>query len=75
MAILLVVLFDGDTNALIPLYSVGVFVSFTISQSGMVRPLAEGQGTDGGDRRLGINALGAVMTFVVLMVVLVSKAP
>ena len=44
MAILLVVLFHGDTNALIPLYSVGVFVSFTISQSGMVRPLAEGQG-------------------------------
>ena len=33
----LLVIFDGDAHALIPLYSVGVFVSFTISQSGMVR--------------------------------------
>ncbi len=44
VAILLVVLFNGDTNALIPLYSVGVFVSFTLSQSGMVRPLARARG-------------------------------
>ncbi len=29
--------FEGDTNALIPLYSVGVFVCFTMSQAGMVR--------------------------------------
>ena len=37
VAILLVVGFDGDTHALIPLYAVGVFIDFTISQSGMVR--------------------------------------
>ena len=37
VAIALIVLFNGDTHALIPLYSVGVFVSFTLSQSGMVR--------------------------------------
>ena len=40
VAIALIVLFNGDTHALIPLYSVGVFVSFTLSQSGMVAPLA-----------------------------------
>ncbi len=74
MAILLVVLFHGDTNALIPLYSVGVFVSFTISQSGMVVHWLKVKGPRWRGR-LGINALGAVMTFVVLVVVLVSKAP
>ena len=36
VAIALIVVFGGDTHALIPLYSVGVFISFTISQSGMV---------------------------------------
>ena len=74
MAILLVVLFHGDTNALIPLYSVGVFVSFTISQSGMVVHWLKVKGARW-RMRLSINAVGAVMTFVVLIVVLVSKAP
>ncbi len=74
MAILLVVVFNGDTNALIPLYSVGVFVSFTISQSGMVVHWLRTRGPRW-RARLGINALGAAMTFVVLVVVLVSKAP
>jgi amino acid transporter len=36
-ACLLLVLFQGDTHALIPLYAIGVFVSFTLSQAGMVR--------------------------------------
>src|SRR4029078_8089368 len=35
-AALLLVLFGGETHALIPLYAVGVFISFTLSQSGMV---------------------------------------
>src|SRR5206468_5627120 len=37
MAALLLVIFGGETHALIPLYAVGVFISFTLSQSGMVR--------------------------------------
>ena len=37
LAALLIVLFGGETHALIPLYAVGVFISFTLSQSGMVR--------------------------------------
>ena len=37
LAALLLVVFDGDTHALIPLYAVGVFISFTLSQASMVR--------------------------------------
>src|SRR3989442_14884008 len=36
-AILLIVVVSGDTHALLPLYAIGVFISFTLSQSGMVR--------------------------------------
>jgi amino acid transporter len=73
-AIGLLVAFGGDTHALIPLYSVGVFVSFTLSQSGMVRHWLK-ERSQGWRWRLGINALGAVMTGIVLVVVLVGKAP
>jgi len=74
VAIALIVLFDGDTHALIPLYSVGVFVSFTISQSGMVRHWLQERGP-GWRGRLAINGLGAVLTGVVAVVVTVAKAP
>jgi hypothetical protein len=70
----LVIWFQGDTHDLIPLYSVGVFVSFTLSQSGMVRHWLADR-VPGWRWRLGINAIGAVLTGVVLVVVLVSKAP
>jgi amino acid transporter len=73
-AIALLVVFGGDTHALIPLYSVGVFVSFTLSQSGMVRHWLRDRGPRWG-RRLAINGVGAVMTGTVLIVVLVGKAP
>ncbi len=70
----LLAFFGGETTLLIPLYSVGVFVSFTISQAGMVRHwLAER--TSGWRYRLGINAFGAVLTGVVAIVVTVFKAP
>ena len=74
VAIALIVLFNGDTHALIPLYSVGVFVSFTISQSGMVRHWLQERGS-GYRGRLFINGLGAVLTGVVAVVVTVAKAP
>ncbi|MBI2762541.1 MAG: APC family permease [Chloroflexi bacterium] len=68
IAALLLALFEGDTHALIPLYSVGVFVVFTLSQGGMVRHwLAERSA--GWVWRASINAVGAVLTFVVLVVV------
>jgi len=66
--------FQGDTTALIPLYSIGVFISFTISQGGMVRHWL-GERSPGWRWRLGINGLGAILTAIVSVVVLVGKAP
>jgi hypothetical protein len=74
LAAILLVAFGGDTHALIPLYSVGVFMSFTLSQSGMVRHWFRGR-AEGWRWRLGINAIGAVLTAIVLVVVLLTKAP
>jgi amino acid transporter len=74
LAIALVILFNADTHALIPLYSVGVFVSFTLSQGGMIRHWRRVRG-DGWRRRLAINAVGCILTGVVSVVVLVEKAP
>ncbi len=68
----LIIAFGGVTNALIPLYAVGVFTSFTLSQSGMVRHhLTERE--PGWRRSTVINAIGAVATFVVLIIVAVTK--
>ncbi|MPY93673.1 MAG: amino acid permease [Acidimicrobiia bacterium] len=69
---LLLVAFGGLTNALIPLYAVGVFLSFTISQAGMVlhhRRLRERRWQLG----LAINVVGATATFAVLWIVVISK--
>jgi len=72
VAIVLLVLFGGNTTALIPLYSIGVFISFTISQSGMVLHwLAERSA--GWRWRLAINGFGAILTALVSIVVLVAK--
>ncbi|HSO29991.1 MAG TPA: APC family permease [Candidatus Sulfomarinibacteraceae bacterium] len=74
VAIGLLVAFAGDTHALIPLYSVGVFVSFTISQAGMVRHWRR-ERTDGWRWRLAINGFGCALTGVVAVIVTVAKAP
>ncbi len=68
IAALLLVVFQGDTHALIPLYSVGVFVCFTLSQTGMVRHwLAVRE--PGWWWRAAVNASGGLLTLVVLLVV------
>jgi amino acid transporter len=64
----LLVLFNGDTHALIPLYSVGVFVCFTLSQSGMVKHWFTTR-EPGWWWRAIVNAFGGVLTFVVLIIV------
>ena len=74
VAIALLVLFDGDTHALIPLYSVGVFVSFTISQGGMVVHWLR-ERTSGWRWRIILNGFGCVLTAVVAVVVTTAKAP
>ncbi len=69
---LLVYLFRADTHSLIPLYAIGVFLSFTLSQGGMVRKWWRERGR-GWWRSLGFNLLGAAATAVVLIVVTVAK--
>jgi amino acid transporter len=68
VAAILLVFFRGETHALIPLYSVGVFVCFTLSQIGMVRHWNRHR-EPGWWLRAAINGIGAVMTAVVLVVV------
>jgi amino acid transporter len=69
---LLVLLFRGDTHALIPLYAVGVFLSFTLSQSGMVLHWWRKK-TRNWQRNMAINVVGAIATAVVLMVIAGTK--
>jgi hypothetical protein len=72
MAGVLIAVFGGKTDALLPLYAIGVFSSFTLSQSGMVmrwwrtRP-ARWQ------MNLAVNLVGAVTTFIVLLVLALTK--
>jgi amino acid transporter len=72
LAGLLIVAFGGLTNALIPLYAVGVFTSFTLSQAGMVRHHQKEQ-EPGWRRNVVINGVGAVATAVVLLIVASTK--
>ncbi|MDO5726714.1 MAG: APC family permease [Bowdeniella nasicola] len=79
-AIILIVVFDAHVTGLIPLYLVGVFISFTMSQTGMVRHFTRelGLSTDADERvrmrraRV-LSAIGAVLTASVLILVLVTK--
>jgi amino acid transporter len=72
VASLLIVVFSGDTSKLIPLYAVGVFCGFTLSQIGMVRHHQKIR-EPGWKRGAVVNVIGAIATFIVLLVVLVSK--
>ena len=79
-AILFVVAFQAEVTQLIQLYVVGVFISFTLSQAGMVRHWNRLLGTEddpGARNRMrrsrAINAFGLLMTALVLVVVLVTK--
>ena len=72
MAIALIVAFQAQVSALIPLYAVGVFTGFSLSQYGMIKHhlrLKEPKW----QRGLAINAVGCVATTIVLGVVVVSK--
>jgi amino acid transporter len=68
----LLFVFNGDTHALIPLYSVGVFVCFTLSQAGMVKHWFLAR-EPGWWWRAGLNAFGGILTLVVLLVVAAVK--
>ena len=72
-AALLLVVFAGDTHALIPLYMIGVFLSFTLSQAGMVVHWRRIRGP-GWRTSLLISGAGALVTGIVLLVVAITKA-
>src|SRR2546425_3794705 len=71
-AVLLIVVFGGDTHALLPLYAIGVFISFTLSQGGMVRRWLRLR-EKGWRWRMWVNGVGAVVTGVVLLTLAVTK--
>jgi amino acid transporter len=67
---LLLIIFGGITDRLIPLYAIGAFLAFTLSQAGMVMHWKRKGGASG---RIFVNGLGAVATGITAMVVLVAK--
>jgi hypothetical protein len=69
---LLIVLFEGDTHALIPLYAVGVFLSFTISQAGMVKRWLVKKGPHW-EKKLIVNGVGAVTTAIATVIIASTK--
>lgn len=79
MASLLIVLFDAREHNLLPLYAVGVFVSFTLSQSGMVihwlkeRQKPDFKTTNAWYFKIILNGFGACCTFVVMLILMTTK--
>jgi amino acid transporter len=72
LAALLLVIFRGDTHALIPLYAVGVFLSFTLSQASMVRRWLRLK-EEGWWWRSWLNAIGAITTGLVMITIAATK--
>lgn len=68
----LVVIFDGETHLLLPLYAVGVFASFTLSQSGMWLRWVRNK-TPGWRHKAFINGLGAIVTFITVIIIGATK--
>jgi len=71
-ACLLLVLFHGDTHSLIPLYAIGVFVSFTLSQAGMVLRWLKKKGSHW-QIKLVVNGVGAVTTGIATVIIASTK--
>src|SRR6266545_2789556 len=71
-AIFLVIAFRADVHRLIPLYAIGVVTSFTLAQAGMTR-LHLRQREEGWRQGLLINGVGALITFIVLCVIIITK--
>ncbi|MDR3552520.1 MAG: KUP/HAK/KT family potassium transporter, partial [Clostridia bacterium] len=69
---LLIIIFRGSTSALIPLYAIGVFISFSLSQFGMFKRWVTKRGEHWVHKAL-VNGLGAFVTTVVVMIIAVTK--
>jgi amino acid transporter len=72
LAIVLLIGFKGDTQSLLPLYAIGVFTSFTVSQSGMVRHWWRVRG-EGWWWRMWFSGIGATLNGLVLVTLAVTK--
>ncbi|MCT8975055.1 APC family permease [Clostridium sp. CX1] len=72
IACVLVIIFDADTHRLIPLYAIGVFISFTLGQFGMVNHWRKERGK-GWVKRAIINGFGALVTLLTTIIILVEK--
>lgn len=76
-AIALIIAFHADTHSLIPLYAMGVFISFTMSQAGMtVKWWKKGKGSwlaRLGSWKLIVSAIGTITTLIVMIILLVTK--
>jgi len=72
LAIILVIAFGGNTNALIPLYAIGVFLSFTMAQSGMIKHWLKTRAS-GWQIRGAVNTFGAILSAIVTIVFSVAK--
>ena len=72
LASLLLIAFRGKTDLLIPLYAIGVFLSFTLSQLGLVLKWRR-EKTEGWQRKSIINGIGAVVTFFVVIIFSITK--
>ncbi|MDH4135627.1 MAG: APC family permease [Anaerolineae bacterium] len=68
----LIIIFGGRTHRLIPLFAVGAFLTFTLSQAGMVRHW-HNEGGRGWPWKAAVNGLGAVTTGIALLIIAVSK--
>ncbi|MNW49424.1 hypothetical protein D3C74_268400 [compost metagenome] len=73
-SILLIIVFKGQTEHLIPLYAVGVFIPFTLAQTGMLIKWYR-EKPDGWKVKLTINAVGALISFTVMMIFFITKFP
>jgi amino acid transporter len=77
LACIMIYVFDADLNTLIHFYVVGVFTSFTLSQTGMIRRwrrmARQGEAPPNWRRSMTINIIGATSTGLVLVVVILSK--
>lgn len=73
-SILLIIAFEGQTEHLIPLYAVGVFIPFTLSQTGMIVKWVR-EKPAGWIPKLMINATGAIISFIVTIMFFLTKFP
>lgn len=72
IASLLIIVFNAQTNALIPLYAIGVFLSFTVAQIGLIKRWKRIKGS-GWKIKLAINTIGGIVTSLVAVIFAVTK--